>query len=200
MFGPYSNTWLPQARLSDIQPRGGLPGPGITAELRADPIKGGSHVSPAAIPRIPFLGPETNTGHNFAGLGDCKMYETCWSEHKPSGAGKPGKGKGAPPPGQNPPVPHRPEYYMTAKGLALGLLGGSVVGMLMTGAPLVDVATSLDGALGATLGVVAGAYAAPSSAYGALIGAIAVPAVIGGQLDATVAGIGAAAYFLPQFA
>jgi hypothetical protein len=159
MFGPYANTGMAMARLSDIQPRGGLPGPGITAGL----------------------GPVMDTGHDFV-MGD-KGPAT---HRKPSG----------PPPGQNPPVPNKPCCSM--KGLVLGLAGASVVGMLMTGAPLMDVATSLDGALGATLGFAAGSYASDSQ-YVPLIAAIAVPALIGGQLDAAVAGMGAAAYYTPQF-
>ncbi len=96
-------------------------------------------------------------------------------------------------PGPVMPVSGKLIYY----GLALA--GGTAAGVLMTGESAMDVATALNGALGAVVGLAIGnaAEKSMSSSYASylpLVGAVAVPALAGGQLDMVVGTIGVAGY------
>lgn len=130
-------------------------------------------------------------------------------------------GKGpvvAPPAPRSGPVKHPMQHLGPAKGsnsgsgpgpvmpvsgkliyYGLALAGGTAAGVLMTGESAMDVATALNGALGAVVGLAIGnaAEKSMSSSYASylpLVGAVAVPALAGGQLDMVVGTIGVAGY------
>jgi len=97
-----------------------------------------------------------------------------------------------------------------AEVFAGALVGGTAAGVLMTGLPALDIASAMNGALGAAVGVVASPYVA--KAVGLMgnqsqlvtVGmAVAVPALVGMTVDAPVAGIGlgavAGAYAVNRF-
>jgi len=76
----------------------------------------------------------------------------------------------------------------------------TAAGSFYTGAPFMDVVTSVSGGLGAGLGYLAGRAVAsqmkdlPGAAYMPLAGAIVVPGVAGGRWDVAVLLMGGAAY------
>lgn len=80
----------------------------------------------------------------------------------------------------------------------VGWGAATVVGAYFTGSKFSDVAFSMNGALGAATGYLGVSYAGglgTGTGYGPMIGAIAVPALVGMQLDPVVVGMGAAYHF-----
>lgn len=82
---------------------------------------------------------------------------------------------------------------MTA--LAAGLAAGSITGTLLTGERLLDVATAMNGALGATVGF-AVAKTAKLDWYLVAAATVAVPVLVGGQLDGETIAIGGAVFLV----
>jgi len=109
--------------------------------------------------------------------------------------GSRGGGGGDAPPKKGPVYggPSVLKYY------GLAAVGGTLAGVFLTGESAMDVAFALNGALGAVIGLAIGKMAESKmstsyDSYYPLIGAIAVPALAGGQLDMVVAGVGVGAY------
>lgn len=73
------------------------------------------------------------------------------------------------------------------------LAAGAIVGSFLTGEPATEALVAGNGAAGAVVGLALGSMATDSE-FGPLVGAIAVPSLIGGSVDAVSAGIGIAAY------
>lgn len=77
-------------------------------------------------------------------------------------------------------------------------VGSTVAGSFLTGAKFVDVALSMNGALGAVAGLTVatflGASSGNESQYLPLAGAIAVPAIVGMKLDMVTVGLGVGAF------
>jgi hypothetical protein len=73
----------------------------------------------------------------------------------------------------------------------LTVLGASAAAALLSGESFVDAATAMNGGLGAALGAYAGGYT--SYTWAPWVGAVAIPALVGGQIDATTIGSGIAA-------
>ncbi len=74
----------------------------------------------------------------------------------------------------------RKDYFKVAAG---GLAGGTAVGYFMTGVSPMIIGLSLDGALGATLGMIAGDAVSKGSWPAAAVGSILLPTMITGQID-----------------
>lgn len=76
--------------------------------------------------------------------------------------------------------------------------GSTVAGSFLTGAKFVDVALSMNGALGAvaglTVGTLMGGSYGDAAQYLPLVGAIAVPAIVGMKLDMVTVGLGVGAF------
>lgn len=92
--------------------------------------------------------------------------------------------------------------------LAAGLVVSSFLGSYASGASIADVATAMNGGLGATVGVGAGIYLAPQAPEQLqkilpLLLGLAVPAIVGGEIDVTTVALGAGAaggaYFATQY-
>lgn len=69
-------------------------------------------------------------------------------------------------------------------------VGSTFVGAIMSGASPILVATTFNGALGATVGMIAGSYVTPSDPTGPIAGALLVPAAVQGGFDSIVLGVG----------
>jgi hypothetical protein len=97
-----------------------------------------------------------------------------------------------------------------AKPFAAMVVGGAALGMVVSpGESFVDLATSMDGALGAAVGGMGALYAAGAAQfssdnqqYAMIAGTVAVPGLVGGEFDmqlgAIAAGALGAAYLLTQ--
>lgn len=72
------------------------------------------------------------------------------------------------------------------KGPAMVIVGAGAAAALLSGSDFVDATTAMNGGLGVTLGIYAGSMI--PQRWAPLVGAVAVPAVIGGELDAVVVG------------
>ena len=73
----------------------------------------------------------------------------------------------------------------------LTILGAGVVAALLSGSDFIDATTAMNGGLGAAIGAYAGGFSGKS--WGPWVGAVALPALIGGEVDAVTVGAGVAA-------
>lgn len=73
------------------------------------------------------------------------------------------------------------------------LAAGAIVGSFVTGEPATEALVAGNGAAGAVVGMIVGSMACDCD-YGPLVGAIAVPSLLGGSIDAVSVGVGMASY------
>ena len=74
-----------------------------------------------------------------------------------------------------------------------GLAAGAIIGSFLTNEPATAALIAGNGAAGAAVGMLIGSMATDSE-YAPLAGAIAVPSLIGGSVDAVSVGVGLAVY------
>lgn len=78
----------------------------------------------------------------------------------------------------------------TVRCYAGAFVGSTFVGAMMSGASPILVATTFNGALGATVGMIAGSYVTPFDPTGPVAGALLLPAAVQGGFDSIVLGVG----------
>ncbi len=79
-----------------------------------------------------------------------------------------------------------------------GMAAGAVVGSYMSGEPITSVAFAMNGALGATVGLVAASMANRAS-WEIVAATIAVPSLVNGRVDSETVAIGAAVWASSRF-
>lgn len=84
----------------------------------------------------------------------------------------------------------KPSVYSVLKKPLLTWAAASATAALLAGTGFVDAATAFDGGLGATVGIIAAENLMPSSTVAAWAVPIAIPALVGMQLDGVVVGTG----------
>lgn len=100
---------------------------------------------------------------------------------------------------------YAPSLWGIGKAVVVGTLAGALTSTLIFGEPFLDVATAMNGALGAGVGLGAGAYWVQTQQkslipYLPLVTAVAVPAIVGGVLDTHVVAIGLGTFAGASFA
>lgn len=84
----------------------------------------------------------------------------------------------------------KPSVYLVLKKPLLTWAAASATAALLAGSGFIDAATAFDGGLGATVGIIAAQSLMPSSTIAKWAVPIAVPALVGMQLDGVVVGTG----------
>lgn len=77
--------------------------------------------------------------------------------------------------------------------ILISFVTGSIVGNFLTGEDLLNIALASNGAAGSVAGLVVGSYAS-NNTYAPLVGAVVLPALLGGEFDGVIVGIAVGCY------